>query len=427
MTEFNEVLTYINNHLEAAAGLKLSGHEVALLEAAWFGQNYDVVSARTGLRRDNIRCNVARQLWVKLTATLQPGQKFNKKNFAKLIETVMYPGSDASVLKVTSPVFLIDPLPSLEGFVGRNREISEISALLELNRVVQVFGIKGIGKSSVAAKIFERKTQSKYASCIWIQAYPDMNFPKFMSVLMNALQDYFEEDINIDEDRITALIRILSEEKFFIAVENAHYLEDRWDGELNSFSSLIAKLSIPKTRSSILLMCGTPLTTITHLENVKRPVKSYKLEGLSIIEGTQLLQSKNCYGKYLEQIVINQGGNPAQLIKISERINNYFNGNTEAEMLRLTSIASDFVATQLEDIRIQLSRTEIEVLKALAKKNKLSIAELIKSTNLSSSEVLSAVEKLINKSLISVSNKSEIVQVEMLKSIQHYTLNNLAS
>ena len=265
--------------------------------------------------------------------------------------------------------------PYIGQFYGRDKELAELEKWIvrEQCRVVAVFGIGGIGKSTFAVKLAER-IMNLFDYVSWLSL---KNAPPFESTLKHYIQILSnQQQVNLPEDldsQITRLIEFLGAHRCLLIFDNietilqsgdstGHYLKG-YEG----YGRLIQRIGDNPHRSCLLLTSREKLKEVIYTAGETSPVRVLQLIGLGQAEGQELLKDKGLFGsiEVWEALIHLYSGNPLALKLASEPIRELFGGDI-VSFLKVGKTVFGDIRDPLELQFTRLSRLEREILYWLA-------------------------------------------------------------
>jgi len=125
----------------------------------------------------------------------------------------MFPGATVQQIRGNLPA-------QLTSFIGRERELGEIKALLQDNRLVMLTGAGGTGKTRLALKVGE-ELKDKYNDGIWLVELANVHEPSLvLGTIAKALN--ISEGPNTDFGEV--LKRFLSRKRLLLVIDNLEHL-----------------------------------------------------------------------------------------------------------------------------------------------------------------------------------------------------------
>jgi hypothetical protein len=398
---FDTVIAYIEARLSNQNQSKLSPQEKAVLEAAWLDLTYEEYASQKGLNAGSLRANVVSILWDRLTKALQPSQRFTKKKFSLLMRSLMNPLEGSDISK-SNTIFLKSYPPSLEKIIGRQTELEELIILINSCKIVQLIGFPGIGKSALASMAFNQ-LQNDFSYSVWAQVEKGDTFESICSGIAKSIRSNPVKDVDIQNDS-QSYEEIFTKYRIFVVLEDANLLEEFNSVKEKAESCFKQWISV-ENKSLLLLVSREQSTILSNLEKARRPVRTFKLQGLNQTEGQTLLEKERCFGKTLANYVKTYNGNPQMLLKIAERINEFYLGDADKVSINITSLVSDHSRLALDELFTSksLQANELKILQFLANcEGKAEVSALLEEfgSDIPSAEVLCAIGNLQSLSLV---------------------------
>ncbi|KAL3506742.1 hypothetical protein ACH5RR_032124 [Cinchona calisaya] len=138
-------------------------------------------------------------------------------------------------------------------FVGRDDDVSKILEKLtektrEIVCVVPIVGMGGIGKTTLARRIFnDQKTQNQFDKRIWVCVTENFNMNRLFGLILESLGEKVEEESR--EARVKKLQKVL-EGKTYLLV-----LDDVWNDDFGLWDDFVGSLKgINKTKGNFILV-----------------------------------------------------------------------------------------------------------------------------------------------------------------------------
>ncbi len=246
------------------------------------------------------------------------------------VDVYNYPGrgGDVSVNYYQSTPTKLLPVshavPSVGRVVGRERELEELAQYLAANTTLSIvrgraaatlFGVAGIGKSTLAAMYYHRY-QQRYAKVYWRNLARDPYIGGVVNTIAESLGITFDPREVPDEDnQAMLLITWLRElrEPYLLILDDCEIVLDDEGSAGPGWRMLFAEDDLGSTK---LL-----LTSRHHIRAGRKQVHSYEIEGLSEADGIALLRLWGLAGyseTILKQAVAKCQGHPLALILLAQ-------------------------------------------------------------------------------------------------------------
>jgi uncharacterized delta-60 repeat protein len=302
--------------------------------------------------------------------------------------------------------------PHVPNFYGREKECTILEQWIVVDHcnLVALFGIGGIGKSSLAAKLTEQIKDS-FEYVFWRSL---QNAPPLESILKNCIQflsNYQAIDLPEEIDsQIALLIQYLREHRCLLILDNVetilqagsstgHYKEG-----YEIYGRLIRLIGEAKHQSCLLLTSREKLKEIVQLEGRSSPVQSIELPGLEQQYGQELLRDKGLFGseETLADMIRLYSGNPLALKLVSEPIHTVFGGDVASFLKQGRTILGD-IRDPLDMQFTRLSELEREIIYWLAIEREAVSLDVLRSDMIdpvSNEELVGAIASLRRRSMI---------------------------
>ncbi|MFN3925911.1 MAG: NB-ARC domain-containing protein [Pseudanabaenaceae cyanobacterium] len=289
--------------------------------------------------------------------------------------------------------------PEVNLFFSRTRDLQLLEKWIvgDRTRLVAIYGMGGIGKTTLAVKLVERIC-GHFERVVWRSL---KNAPPPNALITDLIQG---------NDLDTLLHYFRQGRHLFILDDFETVLQD---GELvgayrqgcQGYGELIQRLGTERHSSCGIILSREQPKEVASLQGDDLPVRAYKLSGLDLQGAIALLQSRGFRGSEAGlQIMIEQyRGNPAALKLVSGTIREIFNGDV-TEFLKQTGLAiGDTLKALLYQQFERLSILEKDILYCISlKRRPVSLGELRSASIVedSGSDLISALESLCWRSLI---------------------------
>ncbi|HBE16758.1 MAG TPA: hypothetical protein DEG17_24410 [Cyanobacteria bacterium UBA11149] len=359
----------------------LSKLQVMVFRQAWEEQSYYAIAKTSGYEVGYVK-QTGSQLWQLLSQAF--GEKVTKSNLQLVLKRKAKElDRKSSVVKIShnsSPIkhypVQIDwgDAPDIAPFYGRNEELSTLKKwiLQDGCRLVGLFGMGGIGKTSLSVKL-AREIQGEFDYVIWRSLHRAPPFEEFLEELIQSLT--ISQDIKLSHNfnhLILQLLTCLRMHRCLVVLDNIETILapcDRSGGYLpgyEGYGQLLKCLGETNHQSTILLTSREKLQEIALIEGKFNPIRSMVLTGLSEKAIQDILRIKGDFFASTEEwavLVERYGGNPFTLKIVAGTIQYLFNSSIPNFLESLeedTSVFGDIrylLASQME----RLSDLESEI------------------------------------------------------------------
>ena len=228
--------------------------------------------------------------------------------------------------------------PHIRNFYGREQQLKNLKQWIidEHCQLVAILGIGGIGKTRLAVKLAsDIKYQFMYIFWRSLQDAPPLK--TLLKELIKFISDQEQTQLPEKEnEQISLLIKYLREKPCLLVLDNiesithtGHYTGFYRSG-YEGYGNLFRQLGEVQHQSCLLLTSREKPQEIAILEGELLPVRSYKLEGLGVLDGRKILNDKGLHGSktVLNDLIQHYEGNPLALKLVSQFIQEAFNGDS---------------------------------------------------------------------------------------------------
>lgn len=394
-----EAIALIEHLLQSAnKKQKLNNIQSLVFLETWEGHSYQEIADRLLYEHDYIK-QVGSHLWQNLSQII--GEKVSKHNLQAVLRR--YQHSSAldnctqdwgEAIDISHFYNRLQELETLETWIGDNS-----------TRAIGIFGIGGIGKTSLSVKIAQQ-IQSQFEFAIWrsLQQAPtlDVILSDILPILMGS------EATN--NNSISALMEQLRHKRCLLIFDNLESIlqggnrSGQYQQGYEDYGRLFARIA-DESHQSCLILTGREQPggfAVRSGENL--PVRSLKLCGLSPPVCQQILADKGLKATLLQSrdIVNYFGGNPLAIKIAATTIKNIFGGDIQAFLAQGNTVFSDL--WDLLDRQFdRLSPLQQQIVYWLAINQEAATPEKLKAEILpkvSGRQLMEALEALAERSLI---------------------------
>ena len=301
-------------------------------------------------------------------------------------------------------------------FFGRIEEINTLKRwiLREGCRFVTIFGMGGIGKTSLAACL-AHQIQNEFDYLIWRSLRHAPALSKLLEELCLFFGEENKENLSDTIDgKILYLINCLRCSRCLLILDNCelilqggNFTENDTDDSLG-YAQLIQYLAQTAHNSVIMLTSREKPPSLALNEGEKLAVRSLQLKGLALSEAQAIFQTLGDFsGSDLEweMLIEYYAGNPLILKIVATGIQDFFAGNISEfiKFLKQTNFIFDDIRNLLEEQFSRLSDAEKEVMYRLAiHQEPISFTQLCEDmiSKEGSGQLLETIQTLSRRSLI---------------------------
>jgi deoxyadenosine/deoxycytidine kinase len=325
-------------------------------------------------------------------------------------------------------------IPEINSFYGRENELEKLESWLlqDKYRLIVLFGMAGIGKTTLAAQL-SRKVAEKFTKVIW----HNMSHAPQLTDLLTELLSYFEDDRFVPETRsireqLSCLIGYLKQQSCLLVLDEyeailaTDNLMGFYQEEYKNYSQLLKYIAEGIHNSTLLITSRDETIDLSILRNKK--ADSLHLKSLG--EAAKfLLQEWNLQGEdYYQELIDRYYGNPLALKLVANTIENLFARDVEKFLDRQTefgAIVPSFFHNSFDILFKSLSILEKSIVSCLAQsRSPLTIDGIQKnlSDNIRTSELIEALTKLRRCSLIETVDGDKTISFTLQPIVGKYLL-----
>jgi hypothetical protein len=431
-----ELLHFADHVVFTQTGKHLNNLQKEVLQGVWNDEDYEKIAETVHKDEQYIR-NIASELWQVLSKSL--GEKVNKSNLKTAIERQIIISSNIAQdfisigninichelnpnippkPKINTTKLQKDLIssPIITEFYGRNSELQTLEnyILKSKARLVNLYAITGIGKSTVAKRFIDIY-ESEFDVIIWRNLRFKPHLDDFIKSILIFLkpQAYLNENLEYNLD---SLLKVLDEKRCLIVIDDLQYLFNsgklagEYQPEYQLYQTLFKSIINIPHKSCFLLISQEKTKEVTQLEKDNNLVYSLQLQGLDE-SAREIFKAKKLQDedKWVNLINLYQG-NPAWLTWVANLVQELGNG-------KITEIFADDSILLIEDIQdcldqifSRLSDSENQIMLTLAKlDHPVNMTQLKEYVNLSQTELVNGVRSLIRRCLLETVENPEIV------------------
>ncbi len=441
--KLNELIAKIDILLKEKTGSRLSYLEKAVLEGEWKGMTYEDMAESLGKSLSYIKGNIGASLWKRLSFALD--DKITKHNWKHTVVNKLSGESEHQEL-FDSPIEKPNPNQAvlLNKYWGIPPDVvlpysnSQISILKNLVlkdqcQLINLLGIRGIGKTYLAANLFttiKQQNNSKFEYFCWrsLETVPNLN-----SLLDNLLTLILSENgelkvpsfsTNDFQSKITFLLECFNKYPLLLVLDNGEYI---LDNQIISqeYQDFFRRLGQEFHQSCILILSSEMIPEIKYLDDegyqkvAILPVEFSREDAKTMIK-QELGQQKV---ENIDQLIDAYQGNPLALKMAIDYIKEVLDRDLEIFLSQKIFVFGgiiELISLQFE----RLSQEEKQLVQMLATINKsLGFNELIlqgKDLNISPRDMMQIIQSLTNKNLLIKEVKNKQVLFSLKPIIQEY-------
>lgn len=333
--------------------------------------------------------------------------------------------------------------PDISAFIGRTAELTTLKycILEEHCRVVTLFGMDGMGKTSLSVKLAEQ-IQDKFEFVIWRSLRNVLPVKDMLADLIKILSKGQKTDLPKTLDgRISQLIHYLKNTRCLLILDNLETISqdalDKYDlgyyrQICKDYGELIKRVAETCHQSCLVLTSQETPKEIRQFIGEKLPVRALQIKGLQVIDIEEIFKSKGTFwgsNSDWHQLIDSYAGNPLLLNIASSKIRNLFEGNI-SEFLSQKTLVFNEINQFLKEHFHCLSDIENIIIEWLASNSQpASFSEMRSqlSPHIAPQELLDALESLQERSLVNKNHPLFSVAPMVREYINHQFIQNQIS
>jgi hypothetical protein len=401
-----EAIALVDSLLQSAnKKQKLNDIQSLVFLETWEGHSYQEIAARLGYELDHIK-HVGSHLWRNLSQLL--GEKVSKQNLQAVLRRYQH-GSVAILPASEADNRTQDWGEAIDvsHFYNRQQELETLETWISSNstRLIGIFGIGGIGKTSLSVKLAQQ-IQSQFEFVIWrsLQQAPPLD------VILSNILPILTNSSARNNNSIDALMEQLRQKRCLLIFDNLESIlqagnrSGQYQQGYEDYRQLLARIADEPHQSCLILTGREQPGGFAVRSGENLPVRSLKLFGVSPRVCQQILAAKGLKATLLQcQDIVNYfGGNPLALKLAATTIKTLFCGDIHAFLVQGNTVFSDF--WDLLDRQFErLSTLQQQIMYWLAINREGATPGKLKSEILpkvSGRQLMEALESLAERSLI---------------------------
>ena len=340
-----EAIALIDNLLQSAKKQhKLNDIQSIIFLETWEGHSYQEIAERHQYEHDYTK-KVGSHLWRNLSQIT--GEKVSKQNLQAVLRR--YHDSNSPIQPASKKDNCIQDWGEaidVSYFYNRLQELETLETWIGDNstRAIGIFGLGGIGKTSLSVKLAQQ-IQSQFEFVIWrsLQQAPTLDV-----ILSNILPILTGSEATTNNS-ISALMEQLRQKRCLLILDNLESIlqggnrSGQYQQGYEDYRQLFARIA-DETHQSCLILTGREKPggfAVRSGEN--SPVRSLQLFGVSPPVCQKILADKGLKATLLQcQNIVNHfGGNPLAIKLAATTIKNIFGGDIDAFLVQGNTVFSD--------------------------------------------------------------------------------------
>jgi len=316
---------------------KLNDIQSLVFLETWEGHSYQEIANRLLYEHDYIK-QVGSHLWRSLSKII--GEKVSKQNLQAVLRRYQHCSAPNNCIQDWGEAI------DVSRFYNRQQELETLENWISGNstRAIGIFGMGGIGKTSLSVKLAQQ-IQSQFEFVIWrsLQQAPTLD------VILSNILPILTNSSATTNNSVSALMEQLRQKRCVLILDNLESIlqggnrSGQYQQGYEDYGLLIARIA-DESHQSCLILTGREQPggfAVRSGENL--PVRSLKLCGLSPPVCQQILADKGLNATLLQSrdIVNYFGGNPLAIKIAATTIQTLFGGDIQGFLLQGNTVFSD--------------------------------------------------------------------------------------
>jgi hypothetical protein len=340
-----EAIALIDNLLQSAKKQqKLNDIQSIIFRETWEGHSYQEIADRHQYEHDYTK-KVGSHLWRNLSQIT--GEKVSKQNLQAVLRRYHHSNSPLQpASKKDNCIQDWGEAIDVSYFYNRLQELETLETWISDNstRAIGIFGLGGIGKTSLSVKLAQQ-IQSQFQFVIWrsLQQAPTLD------VILSNILPILTGSKATTNNSISALMEQLRQKRCLLILDNLESIlqggnrSGQYQQGYEDYRQLFARIA-DETHQSCLILTGREKPggfAVRSGEN--SPVRSLLLFGVSPPVCQKILADKGLKATLLQcQNIVNHfGGNPLGIKLAATTIKNIFGGDIDAFLVQGNTVFSD--------------------------------------------------------------------------------------
>lgn len=318
--------------------------QVAIFQQVWEDRSYVEIAKNSGYGLSHIK-QTGSELWQLLSQSL--GEKVNKTNVHAVLKR--YANRDRTERNPVALNHLVAPhcdwgeAADIPAFLGRISELETLERWIvhDRCRLIGVFGMGGIGKTTLSIRLAQRVAASDESQPFEFVVWRSLrNAPPIRDLLADLMQGLTQNQASTISETLEAQIRDLMEHlkahRCLLILDNAesvmrpHDSTGSFQAGYEGYGEFLAMIGETQHQSCLILTSREKPSGFAAREGISLPVRSLQLSGLSTSAVQNLLSLRGqlfATEADWQALIAHYSGNPLALKIAAGAIVDFFNGN----------------------------------------------------------------------------------------------------
>ncbi|HZG38514.1 MAG TPA: NB-ARC domain-containing protein, partial [Nodosilinea sp.] len=323
----------------------LSQIQAAVFQQAWNDRTYQDTALALGYEVGYVK-QIGSDLWQHLSENL--GEKVTKRNLrgvlARQLKTLSTPSDPTAPVSTPGPWHRRrdwGDAATATAFYGRTDELSQLQGWIAPDlaagqrcRLVGLFGMGGIGKTTLAVKLAQQ-VQDRFEVVIWrsLRHAPPVN--DLLKDLLGVLSPGAAAAATEFDGLLRSLLDQLRQHRSLIVLDNGETILQSGDRTgtyqpgYENYGQLFYSLGNVDHQSTLVLTSREKIKEIAQQEGETLPIKSLRLRGLPPPVGQSIFQARGQFAGTAtdwQHLVNHYAGNPLALKMVAAVVQDFFGG-----------------------------------------------------------------------------------------------------
>jgi hypothetical protein len=332
-----EALALVDNLLQSAnKKLKLNDIQSSVILYAWEGDSYQEIADRLNYEHDSIK-HIGAKLWCNLSKII--GEKVSKSNLQTVLRRYQHRSVSNNCIADWGEAI------DVSYFYNRQQELETLETWIGDNstRTIGIFGLGGIGKTSLSVKLAQQ-LQSQFEFVIWRSLQHAPTLDAILGDILPILTGFPAKNCSIN-----ALLEQLRQKRCLLIFDNLESIlqggnrSGQYQSGYEDCGLLFSRIADEFHQSCLILTGREQPRGFAVRSGENSAVRSIQLFGISPTVCQKILADKGLKATLLQgQDIVNYfGGNPLAIKLAATTIKTIFGGDIQAFLAQGNTVFSD--------------------------------------------------------------------------------------